>query len=220
METAGRLQTSALTEHTEQASPSIVTPEVSVEALGAICLHITENRGAESSRTLAALLRALYLDGSMFSFSSLDSLGPVSRANAEILIRTRIWETIGIEVLEQAYELVRDFEFPAAAPGFVEGPIESPSEPPTLEEEAEEFMTGEDEIVTPPAAASRQAKGQRLALVTGPDSVAAPEPVAAPQPAAVVAQQSAHASKVSLGKKLLYAAVSLAAIGMVAFIFA
>lgn len=212
METAGRLQT----EPTEQALPNVVTPEVSVEALRAICLHITENRGAESSRTLAALLRALYLDGSMFSFSSLDTLGPVSRANAEILIRTRIWETIGIDVLEQAYELVRDFEFPAGASGSVNGPIESQSEPPTLEEEAEELVTGEDQIVTPPTAASRQAKGQRLALVAGPESVAASEVATAPQPAAVFAQKS----KVSLGKKLLYAAVSLAAIAMVAFIFA
>jgi hypothetical protein len=92
-------------------APDPGTPEIGVEALRAVCVHITQNKGQESSRVLASLVRALYLDGTMFNFGALDSLGPVSRRRAEILIQTRLWDAGAIEEWEAAYELVRDYEF-------------------------------------------------------------------------------------------------------------
>jgi hypothetical protein len=202
----GKQQSSAPIQRAEQTLPAndIITAEMSAEALRAVCLHITENKGAESSRTLASLLRALYLDGSMFNFGSLDSLGPVSRRQAEILIRTRIWDVLPIDVLEQAYEMVREYEFPTGDPAS--GNLELGFEPDAvvLDEVVDEQMTGA-EVDLPSASSSTPAKAQHLSLVTVPE---------APKQAAEKSQ------KRNLGKTLLYAALSLSVILMVAFIFA
>jgi hypothetical protein len=111
----------------ESVERALLEPAAAKETLRAVCAHITKNEGADSSRALASLIRALYLDASTFTFESLDCLGPVTRRHAERLISARLWNTWPDEEWQQAFAAVSAYEFKEAKSMFVGTPASSRS---------------------------------------------------------------------------------------------
>ena len=95
----------------ESLERALLEPAAAKDTLRAVCAHITANEGAESSRALAGLVRALYLDASTFTFESLDCLGPVTRRHAEHMISARLWNTWPEEEWQKAFAAVSAYEF-------------------------------------------------------------------------------------------------------------
>ena len=98
----------------ESLERALLGPAAVQDTLRAVCAHITANEGAESSRALAGLVRALYLDASTFTFESLDCLGPVTRRHAEHMISARLWNTWPEEEWQKAFAAVSAYEFKEA----------------------------------------------------------------------------------------------------------
>jgi hypothetical protein len=95
----------------EAIENAILQFENTADTLRAVCAHVTANEGAESSRALASLIRALYLDASAFTFEALDCLGPATRRQAERLISARLWGTCLEEEWQKAFDAVCAYEF-------------------------------------------------------------------------------------------------------------
>ena len=85
-----------------------VTPNATL--LAAASAFVAGSPGTQPSRILAGLIRALYLDGSVFHFDLLERLDPEQRAWAEGLIKAKLERLIPLEEWGRAYDIVRNFE--------------------------------------------------------------------------------------------------------------
>ena len=85
-----------------------VTPNATL--LAAASAFVAGSPGTPPSRILAGLIRALYLDGSIFHFDLLERLDPEQRAWAEGLIKAKLERLIPLEEWGRAYDIVRNFE--------------------------------------------------------------------------------------------------------------
>ena len=113
----GRASSEPFSEHPQpeprdlqRVEATLLRPANEAETLKAVCSYITQHPGEASSRTLAALVRALYEDANAFNFESLDCLGPVTRRHAERLISARLWGTLPENEWQQAVSTVSSYE--------------------------------------------------------------------------------------------------------------
>ena len=116
-----------------------VTPNATL--LAAASAFVAGSPGTPPSRILAGLIRALYLDGSIFHFDLLERLDPEQRAWAEGLIKAKLERLIPLEEWGRAYDIVRNFEHQTELVDAVDHSTTDNDDWDSMLKEAEKFLS-------------------------------------------------------------------------------
>lgn len=198
--------------------------------------YVAGNSGTAASRILAGLIRALYLDGSVFHFDLLESLDPEQRTWAEGLIKAKLERLIPLDEWDRAYDIVRNLESQTESTSPIEdnGPARSHDWDSMLKE-AESFLNKSRSKLAPPgkpvdeievtagatmAEASRPVGGEAVFVMSYEEGIADP-----PVPYVPVAEMESYntvtfsTAPPKRNHALRYGVAGLAIIGVVAMAF-